>query len=27
VVGDLYWVRDPTALDKTSRRALWPFVD
>jgi len=27
VAGDLYYVADPTALDETSRRLLWAFVD
>ena len=27
VVGDLYWVRDPSILDRQSRKLLWPFVD
>ena len=27
VAGDLYWVRDPQALDPRSRRLLWVFID
>jgi hypothetical protein len=27
VVGDLYLVRDPGALDKRSAKLLWPFLD